>query len=282
MTSITSRVARGVRIAGKDIRYALRSRASVHPMYLRFAQHGEHRDEVLGDGTAIVIDGFPRSANTFAAIAFQMAQGTPVRIAHNLHSAAHLAAAASRGLPTIVLIRDPTDAVLSEAIREQPVSLKTVLAAYCRFYETVDPWLPNMTVGEFSQVTHDLGAVIREMNRRCGSAFRPFDADARSTSDVFGLIDERERRPAVKAVDEYLAGKTSLDAVWATYRDLDGRGEPSTVPERSVPRPSAVRAELKAELRHELEDPALMPLRERADRAYRCVVQGRHTLDGSR
>jgi hypothetical protein len=151
MTDIAPVVGRRMRIMAKDVRYGLRSRGSTLPAYLAFARRGEHADEVLGEGTAIVIDGFPRSANTFAAIAFQIAQEVPVRIAHNLHSAAHVVAAASKGVPTIVLVRDPTDAVLSEAIREHPVTLRTVLSAYCRFYETVAPWIANTTVGEFSQ-----------------------------------------------------------------------------------------------------------------------------------
>src|SRR5262245_54574684 len=35
--------------------------------------------------TDAVIEGFPRSANTFAAAAFALAQTTPVRLAHHLH-----------------------------------------------------------------------------------------------------------------------------------------------------------------------------------------------------
>jgi hypothetical protein len=230
MTDTTTLRSKG-RVQLKNVRYALRSRVAAHPAYLIFARLGEHRDEVLSDATVVVIDGFPRSANTFAAVAFQTAQERPVRIAHNLHSAAHLTVAARRGLPTLVLIREPTDAVLSEAIRESPVSLRQVLAAYSRFYEAIAPHVGSMAVGEFSRVTNDFGSIIVEVNRRFGTAFRPFEHTNETSAVVFDLIDERERRPAVKTVDEYLAGKLSLDDVRAAYRDLEARGVPSSLPE---------------------------------------------------
>jgi hypothetical protein len=233
------------------------------------------------DATAVVIDGFPRSANTFASVAFQTAQERPVRIAHNLHSAAHLTVAAMRGVPTLVLVREPTDAALSEAIREHPVSLRTVLAAYCRFYETVAPHVGSMIVGEFAGVTTDFGSIIVEMNRRFGTTFRPFEHTSESTELVFRLIDERERRPAVKAVDEYLAGKVSLDDVRAAYRDLEAKEVPSSLPEGSVPRPVMSRTELKEELRRDLEAAPLTSLRQRAERAYQRILDWRGTTEGS-
>jgi len=269
------------RVALKDVRYGLRSRAAARPVYLSFARRGEHRDEVLSDGTAVVIDGFPRSANTFAALAFQTAQERPVRIAHNLHSAAHLIVAARRGVPTLLLIREPTDAVLSEAIRERPVSLRQVLAAYCRFYETVASRVGNMTVGEFSRVTNDFGSIIVELNRRFGTAFGFFEHTSESTAVVFRLIDERERRPTVKTVDGYLAGRSSLDEVWAAYGDLEARGVASSLPEGSVPRPSTSRIGLKEELRRNLEKPFLADLRKRAEQAYRRITDRASTMGGS-
>jgi hypothetical protein len=280
MTDFTTIRSRG-RVELKNARYALRSRAAAHSAYLAFARLGEHRNEVLNDATKVVIDGFPRSANTFAAIAFQTAQERPVRIAHNLHSAAHLTVAARRGLPTLVLIREPTDAVLSEAIRERPVSLRQVLAAYCRFYEAIAPHVGSMTVGEFSRVTNDFGSIIVEVNRRFGTTFRPFEHTSETNAVVFDLIDERERRPAVKTVDDYLAGKLSLDDVQAAYRDLEARGVPSSLPEGSVPRPVLSRTRLKEELRRQLEKPSLAALRERSGRAYERIADQRSTMEGS-
>lgn len=45
----------------------------------------QRRDLVVARDTEIVIEGYPRSANTFAVAAFLLAQGRPVKIAHHLH-----------------------------------------------------------------------------------------------------------------------------------------------------------------------------------------------------
>ena len=40
--------------------------------------------------TELVIEAFPRSANTFATVAFQLSQPAPVRVAHHLHAPAQV------------------------------------------------------------------------------------------------------------------------------------------------------------------------------------------------
>jgi hypothetical protein len=44
--------------------------------------------------TQLVIEGFPRSGNTFAVVAFEQAQRQSVRIAHHLHAPAQVMLAA--------------------------------------------------------------------------------------------------------------------------------------------------------------------------------------------
>jgi hypothetical protein len=69
--------------------------------------------------TQVVIEGFPRSGNSFARRAFIMAQEETfdvTRIAHHLHVPAQIVRAAQWRIPTLVLIRRPRDAVLSFAV----------------------------------------------------------------------------------------------------------------------------------------------------------------------
>jgi hypothetical protein len=109
-------------------------------MRARFAQHRpyvavarlRHRLEVACDETELLIDGFPRSGNTFAVVAFQLAQPSPVRISHHIHSSAHMIAAAKRGTPIVVTVREPEDAVLSCVIREPYITIGQALHAYPR------------------------------------------------------------------------------------------------------------------------------------------------------
>jgi hypothetical protein len=258
----------------RSARYSVRSRASRRHPYLAFARSTRHTYEAVGPGTDVVIDGFPRTANTFATLAFQAAQDPPVTIAHHLHSAAHLIEAVNLGLPAIVLIRDPTGTVISEAIREQPVFLHTVLAAYCRFYEAVLPFLDRLVVGEFDTVTNDLGPVIRELNTRFGTSFRPFVHSEDEVDFVFRAIDERERRPWRAEVDRYLSGRMRRSdfARFLDEAEVEAKASDIQVPEDAVPRPSEARAGRKVQVARALGHPSLGPIRRRADRLYAQVV----------
>ena len=255
-----------------SVRYAVRSRLSTTSSYVALAGRIRHTEEAIRPGTDVVIDGFPRCANTFATIAFQLAQREPVRIAHHLHAPAHLAAAADTKIPGILLIREPIGAVSSEAIRERPVRVGTVLSAYGRFYEHVLPYLDRLTVGEFSVVTTGFGRVIDALNERCGTAFDRFDHDTRDVQLVFALIDERERRPALKHVDRFISGETPLRDVLEVAMASDRNHARADAAEHSVPRPSARRDEMKRAIRRQIESRHLRPALRRAQELYERVL----------
>ena len=61
-----------------------------------------------------MIDGYTRSASTYAVYAFQLSQARPVRVAHHLHAPAQLIEAARRGVPTLMVIREPRGALLAQ------------------------------------------------------------------------------------------------------------------------------------------------------------------------
>src|SRR5215210_9212094 len=83
-----------------------------------------YRRLLVARTTQFVIEGFPRSGNTFAVVAFEQAQRETFRIAHHLHAPAQVMLAARWRIPALVLVRKPTDAVLSWTIREPCVSIQ--------------------------------------------------------------------------------------------------------------------------------------------------------------
>ena len=96
-------------------RHRLRTRVAEYPsLYLPFARrkYPGPSPEVISPETELVIDGFTRSATTFAVYALQLSQERPVRLAHHLHAPAQLIEAARRGVPALVLIREPRGAIL--------------------------------------------------------------------------------------------------------------------------------------------------------------------------
>src|SRR5688572_15708483 len=83
--------------------------------------------------TAIVIEGFLRSGNTFSVAAFQIANGSELHIGRHLHGAPHVLRAVRMGLPTLVLVRPPRDAVLSYLVRRPTLTPYDGLLEYLDF-----------------------------------------------------------------------------------------------------------------------------------------------------
>src|SRR3954470_24670283 len=109
-------------------RAPLRSRtvATEHPwFYLPFAgrKYPGPSPRVIDGDTEVVIDGYTRSASTFAVHAFQVAQRGRVGLPHHAPAPASVRGAPRRGLPTIMVIREPRGAVLSQVVREPGVDL---------------------------------------------------------------------------------------------------------------------------------------------------------------
>jgi hypothetical protein len=194
---------------------------------------------VVAGATDIAIEGYPRSANNFAVAAFVMAQPGPVRVAHHVHAPAHVIAAMGLGIPTLVLVRDPEDAVLELVIRRPALSIRQALRGYLRFYRPLLAHRDGFVVGSFVDVTSDFGAVIRRVNERFGASFAEFEHTRENVRACFDDIERHYRTVT-------------------SERDL----------ERIVGRPSALRDAMKDELRPAYHDAALRDVREAAERLF--------------
>ena len=86
----------------------------------------------------LVMEGFPRSANTFAVVAFRQAQGRDVSMAHHLHVEAQVFEGVRLGKPVVVLIRQPTDAVKSLIIRHPGADVESAFKRYISFYKNIE------------------------------------------------------------------------------------------------------------------------------------------------
>ena len=189
----------------------------------------------------VVIEGFPRSGNSFARRAFIMAQNETfdvMRIAHHLHVPAQVIRAAQWQIPTLVLIRRPKDAVLSLVIRD-PISVDQALRYYISFYETAEKYRDAYVLGLFEEITEDFGQVIKRINDRFGTTFSLFRHDEENVGKVFADMEAYARK-------KY--------------------GE--TISERKVHRPSAVKERMKHEVEYDLENPKRKKLIAEAEAVY--------------
>jgi hypothetical protein len=257
--------------AYRRARHRLRTYVSEHPPgYLAFARHKypNHNVEVIGPGTELVIDGFTRSATTFAVYAFQLSQYRPVCLAHHLHAPAQLIVAARRGIPALALIREPQGAILSQLIREPDVALRDALVAYARFYEHLLPSRGSFAVGEFHQVTHDFAAVVQQLNARFGTHFAEFVPSEANLHEVSELCQLRGTMS--RAVLAFESGLVTRDQLRAELRATGA----APAQEQDAWIPSADRDLAKAALRDQWLQPSLARLRGRAQQAYQAFVAG--------
>src|ERR687898_3164238 len=196
---------------------------------------------IVTPDTQLVIEGFPRSGNSFARRAFVSAQNEctdKTRIAHHLHVPAQVVRAAQWRIPTLVLIRKPRDAVLSFAVWD-PISVDQALRYYISFYETAEKYRDAYVLGLFEEVSEDFGEVIKRMNDRFGTTFSLFRHDEENVSELFAGMEAQAR-------------KKYGETLW----------------ERKVQRPATVRERIKDEIEYDLENPKRKKLIARADAVY--------------
>jgi hypothetical protein len=256
------------------LRHVTRSRFAEYPVYLPFARrkYPGPSPEVISDQTEVVIDGYTRSASTFAVYAFQLAQSRPVRMAHHLHAPAQLIAAAKMGKPTLLVIREPKGAILSQVIREPEVAVESALVAYARFHRCLMPYRSSFVVGDFEEITHDFGSVIRRMNQRFGTSFEEFDHSDANTKQCLDLIKHRpttirEWRAALLGFESGTVTQAELREQQARFANQQGA---SSVTETWIP---SIERKLQKESLNELwMQPKNSRRRQEAEAAYGALV----------
>jgi hypothetical protein len=219
----------GARLWLRRARHRLRAYVGPYPMlFVPFVLFRPRRRALLAKRTTeIVIEGFPRSGNTFAYAAFAIAQGRPVAVGRHLHVGAQVKLGVRYGRPVVLLLRQPEDAVISYVIREPQVTLGFALWEYVRFHRSVLPFVREILIARFEDVTDHFGRVIEEINRRFCCNFLAFEGTPEDMQQCLAFVEELER--------------------------LDSGGQ--AVREDAVARPSAARAPAKERLRRRLAEP---------------------------
>lgn len=199
--------------------------------------------------TELVLEGYPRSANTYGRFAFDHVNpGT--RVSSHTHSALSVIRGLQRGLPCIVLLRDPRDAVPSLLQWMPGLTAASALKYYIRYYSRLMHVRSDLVVAPFELVHNNFGTIIDECNERFGSSFVPyrptrtnemavrkhvelmsrrnFGGDLRETSVARPSSARlRERAPFVELVEaEQHLCRRAID-VWRDFRDVSRLGGPS-------------------------------------------------------
>ena len=184
---------------GDRLRYhrdVVKARIGAHPrlFYPSYRCFGPRwkRPRLVRPTTRLVIEGYPRSANSFAVQAFQLAQRREVRVAHHHHVEAQVLRGVEWDLPVCLLVRPPSDAVRSLLLRDPWIPADWALSRFLTFYYRLWPLADRCHVALFSEVVQDFGAVIRGINRKFGTDFAEFEHTDRNVAFVFERIGRAE------------------------------------------------------------------------------------------
>lgn len=181
-----------VRVAGYAAVLHYAAGARPHLFYPLYAlRSGFRSPRATRPTTEIVIEGFPRCGNTFAATAFAFAQGRPVAMADHLHVPAQIVRAAWYGVPACVVVREPGEVARSLVVKYPFLRPQDVLKGYLGFYRRCLDYRDHFVVAPFEQITTEFGAVIDAINARFGTRFARFEHLSDNVREVYHRMDAR-------------------------------------------------------------------------------------------
>jgi hypothetical protein len=220
------------------------------PIYLRLAPRmlGISDTSKVGIGsridssTNLVVEGFPRSGNTFCAETFRLVGGEGFGVVSHVHHVAQVKAAVRKSVPTIVVVRDPVACLSSYLVGGPHATVRGVLREYIAYHEGLHRIIGSCMVVDFDDLTGDIDSVIDRANRIFGFELRAL-ADVGTTEDVFTVIDADHR---------------------SRYEGEEGM---------LLPRPDDERRDLNARYRVEILEPERRSLLARARRAKRMLLE---------
>lgn len=171
----------------------------------RRLRNTEFRDRLVDPLSDLVIDGFPRTASSFAVRAFHQANGTSdYKIATHIHSPAQILLGERLRIPMILTIRNPRDAVVAwmtyadhfhrldsnGSVRYRRLWLQAQTWRFAKFYEATNRIPHAYVLSDFDKTTTEFSAVMAQLNDKFGCHFELFDHSAANVRAIFDSSKE--------------------------------------------------------------------------------------------
>ncbi len=184
-----------------------------HNIYrTRFMLWPERQALFTSAQTELCLEGFPRSANSYAYNAFSTANPAVSSYARHIHSPSQITEAARLGCATLLVTRPPEETIKSFMGHYKIEDLSLLLKGYISYYKAVLPVATNVVVSDFEQTTKNLNLAIQTLNSQ-------FDTDFNEISNS----QNAETIAKLKAFDSAGRGTSGLPA-FAADIDKDTNG----------------------------------------------------------
>lgn len=173
----------------RDRDYQLRSWLGKFPnwYFKLFARKYPFSEMAVKSNTALCIEGFPRSANSYAVVAFRLVN-RDVTVAHHLHVAAQITQSCLQNIPAIAVLRNPKEAVASFLVFQSSKKADIYLKAYVDFHKTIEPFSDNILYASFETVTSDFNKVILEANKKFNRKYNTINNLSEREDEIFAKL----------------------------------------------------------------------------------------------
>jgi hypothetical protein len=208
----------------RRLRRRLRLAISTRPtLYSIYARAEKLRFQITPE-TTVVVDSYPRSANSFFEAAFTRAHGGRERVAHHSHAAAQVLAGVRLGLPCVVLLREPEAAIASFFEMnggDYPIDLCTL--EYAVFYETLTSVANCIVVVETDELENQFYNLMVLLKDDWGLNLEPYHIDTDVRGELMTAVDETGQTRNGFSAEKYsdkrpVAERAQRAALLATIR----------------------------------------------------------------
>lgn len=171
------------------------SRTRVGTCVLRLLKfHDEKYSRLLvSKDTDICIEGYPRSANSFAYHLFSK-WNPGLKIGRHLHIPQQLVRSVRFKVPIIVLIRQPLEAVSSLAIGLPNVEVEELLGMYVDFYRCALEYKEECVFSSFDTTTQNFSLAVEQLNDKHLSKFVHASINEEESNTIFEGLREHSKR----------------------------------------------------------------------------------------
>lgn len=166
-----------------------------------FIFFAKNRDLIVRTDTDIVVEGYPRSGNTYLVALLMSSSKRTLKIARHRHEIGQIRFAIRNKIPIVIVVRKPLDSAVSFVLREN-VSLNFALRYYKYFYGWIMKQnLEKITLFDFSQVTEQQTFVLEKVGHLLEKS---------CISSDYSDEQEEEVRERVKKMELLDSGKQEI------------------------------------------------------------------------
>ena len=142
--------------------------------------------------TDIVLEGFPRSANTFSYVALKNI-APKLKIAHHLHLPVQIISGVKQKKPVVILIRRPKDAIISLLLRNSKININDAIKHYEVFYKIALKYKDKIIIAEFNNVIKDFNIIIKKINKKSNLKLPKFDNSSENLKRCREIVENMDK-----------------------------------------------------------------------------------------